>query len=117
MGVSWIEYKSHKILYAIYENLTDQQLSDELSVFYKMIEDTDGPILLLLNSPSETSQKLFMTHYKMTSSSVKKKITKLAVVGKKKGILSIITLEVSASTGYELQFFSTEDEAKDWLVG
>ncbi|MEN6472400.1 MAG: STAS/SEC14 domain-containing protein [Syntrophaceae bacterium] len=114
---TWIEYLGHKILYMDYRKLTDKQMLDDMRLVYKMMHDSPGNMLVLLNTQGSFPAKVFLSHYKLTSKTEDaRKIAKFAVVAKKTGVMEILLNEVSTSTGYELQFFDAEDQAKHWLI-
>lgn len=117
MGVKWIEVKGKQILYADYRGVTDKD--ESLRILHEAIEierKSSGNLLMLQNYEDTFANEEFLAEIKRLGSEVSDKLAKNAVVGLT-GVKKIFMTAYAKISGEKaLRAFSTEDEAKAWLV-
>ena len=117
MGVSWIEFKGKKILYANFLNMKDDAQNRQiLELEMKMIAQSAEPVLLLVNLEGATMSPESSQYTKEQLMKFGPKVVKSALVGIT-GFKPVIVDGIGrAVSGLNQRIFSTLDEAKEWLV-
>lgn len=118
MRSKWIEHKGKKIFYQDFSGLffNAQAVKEELvAVQAVVIKEPTGSVLVLSNFSDTTIGTDVMPLLNAASKMTKDHVQKTAVLGVT-GIKRTLGDLLSRLTGQELMYFSTENEAKEWLV-
>ncbi len=117
MGVEWINFKGKKILYCNFQNVTNEAESMKiLKQQMEMIALATEPVLLLVNLQDARMTAEGAQYTKEQMAKHPNKIKKISLVGVS-GLKTIIVEGIGRETGEAPQkYFSTLDEAKEWLV-
>jgi hypothetical protein len=117
MNPEFIEYKGKKILYVNYQGIKETETA--ISILHKAVEierKSDGNLLLLQNYNETFGSQEFMTEIKKLGKEVSDKVKKNALIGIS-GIKKILLGAYTAFSGERnIKTFSTEEEAKEWLI-
>lgn len=118
MRSKWIEYKGKKIFYQDFSGLffNVQAIKEELlAVQALVITQPIGSVLVLSNFTDTTIDTDILPFLNAASKLTKDHIQKTAVLGVT-GIKRTLGDLLSRLTGQALMYFSSENEAKEWLV-
>ena len=116
MPVSWIEHKGKKILYADHRGLKDDDLIEQLSRVVELVLAEDEPVLLLENIGGLTISSDILSEVKRQYKRAKPNLERAAIIGVT-GAKRILVLAVNKISGIDERTFSTDEKAKDYLVG
>jgi hypothetical protein len=112
----WINYKEKEILYTDYTNLQGEEFVKIIKVLTEdILSMGKEDILLLLDLQGSYANKEIVNEFinagKLTGPSVKKTAV-LGITGVKKVLLNV----VNKFTDVGANPFTTEEEAKEWLI-
>jgi len=116
-GCSIITYKGKEIIYGDHQELSGDELLQNIKRVIKTVKDYKKPEVLFLGNFTNTYASTEVMNYLKSSEviAINKKYTKMAVFGIM-GIKKIMLKAFNAVTGDKTKLFSTEDEAKEYLV-
>lgn len=116
MSVEWIAYRGQNILYVNYRGMKEAELIDNLERAYRTVAVLSGNILMLSNVEDVMISRSFMERAKAISKPQGEcKLKKAAVVGINP-LKAVLLQGYNRDTGSKMKSFTTEEEAKDWLV-
>jgi hypothetical protein len=116
MSVEWIAYKGQNILYVNYRGMKEAELLDNLERSYRTVAVLPGNILMLSNVEDVMISRAFMDRAKALSKPQGEcKLKKAAVVGTNP-LKAVLLQGYNRDTGSKMKSFTTEEEAKNWLV-
>jgi hypothetical protein len=115
--VEWIEHKSKRILYVEYSGArNDDELIDILHKEVEIERQLTGKILCLVNVSDASAGRRYMQELKKLGREVRRnKVERTATIGVS-GVKEILFKSYIAFTGETNKTFSSEKEARDWLV-
>ena len=112
----WIEYKGVEILLNDYTNLTGENFIETLDILTEhFLAQKRKNILLLLDVRNSYSNKEIIEALNASSKRIKPFLKKSAVLGVT-GVKKILLSVVNKVSDLGAKPFTTEDEAKEWLV-
>lgn len=118
MKSKWIEYNGKKIFYQDYSNhfFNDDHVKQELEeVQVIVLSQPEDSVLVLTNFTNTEITKNIMPLLNEASAKTKSHVRKTAVIGVT-GIKRTLGDLLSRITGQPLMYFTSELEAKQWLV-
>jgi hypothetical protein len=117
MSIEWIEHQGKKILYANYSGIKNgEEIIRMLDLQQKMILASPEPVLILVNVENSVMTAEAMAYSKEQLTKLNLKIKKIGAVGVS-GLKSILAKGINAYLGKANQeFFSSVENAKEWLV-
>lgn len=115
MPVSWITYKGKEILLIDYRGLSLDESFETLGQVGKMVAEKDEKVLILADVRDSYTSPEFMTRLKETGKQIKPMTQKQAIVGIT-GLKGILLDAYNRFTESASKTFSTQEEAKEWLV-
>ena len=112
----WIEYKGVEILLNDYSNLTGENFIETLNTLTEhFIAQEKKDILLLLDVRNSYSNKEIIEALNKSSKRIKPFVKKSAVIGVT-GVKKILLNVINKVSSLGANPFTSEEEAKDWLV-
>jgi len=117
-GVSWIEYKTSKILFIDFKGCkSEKEMLDVLSSAQYMIQESQDGYLQLSDVSSVHATPQFMKILKKTARETPKVASKRAIVGITNHARRILLQTYSLILGTDsIKTFNDLEEAKNWLV-
>jgi phenylalanyl-tRNA synthetase beta subunit len=115
MSASWIDYKGKEILFIDYRGLGMEESLETLNRANEMMQERGGKILVLVDTRDTYTSPEFMARLKESGKQLGSVMEKQAVVGIT-GLKAILLDAYNRFTGASLRPFSTQEEAKEWLV-
>jgi hypothetical protein len=115
MPINWIEYKGKEILFIDYRGVGLEESLETLEQAEKIIMGRDEKVLLLVDTRDTFTSAEFMTRLKETGKRIEPFMEKQAIVGIT-GLKAILLDAYNRLAGLLLRPFSTQEEAKEWLV-
>ena len=116
MSVEWVEWGDKEILYADFRGLKRAQLIPQLELTARMLENTPGQCLLLLNFKDVSVHFAYLRRCnELGQRVIHPKTAKLAVLGID-GIKATMFVTFNKIVGQKSASFQTEQQAMDWLV-
>ncbi|MFL7793416.1 MAG: STAS/SEC14 domain-containing protein [Anaerolineae bacterium] len=115
MSVNWIEYKGKEILFIDYRGLGLEESLETLDQAEEVIAGRKDKILILVDTRDAYTSAEFMSRLKESGKEIAPKMEKQAIVGIT-GLKAILLDAYNRFTGSALKPFSTQEEAKEWLV-
>jgi len=114
--MKWISHKGKDILYEDYTNLTGEQIAQLVPAITKLTEEKDyKDILLLLDLTNSFANKEATNAFGESGKISKDRLKKTAVLGIT-GVKKVLLNFVTKVSNVDAKPFSTEEEAKDYLV-
>ena len=114
--MKWISHKGKDILYEDYTNLTGKQIARLVPAITKITEEKDyKDILLLLDLSNSFANKEATNAFGESGKISKDRLKKTAVLGIT-GVKKVLLNFVTKVSNVDAKPFSTEEEAKDYLV-
>jgi len=112
----WVEYKGAEILLNDYSNLTGENFIETLQVLTEhFLKQEKKDILLLLDVRNSYSNKEIIEALNKASKRIKPFVKKSAVIGVT-GVKKILLNVINKVSSLGANPFSSEEDAKEWLV-
>jgi hypothetical protein len=112
----WISHQNKKIFYARYDNLSLEDLQQEMSAAAKEVnQHAPDSVLLLINTTGTIISPAALNLFKDTATATKKQIHKTAVLGVTGARRTMLDIVVKFS-GMNVVPFEDEQQAKTWLI-
>jgi hypothetical protein len=118
MKSKWIEYNGQKIFYQDFSNhfYNEKAITEELKEVEKIVLSQPHHSLLILSNFSNTEiSSSLMPILNKSAEASKAHIRKTAVLGVT-GVKRALAEMLARITGHSLSYFTTETEAKEWLI-
>ena len=114
--MKWIPHKGKEILYEDYTNLTGEQIARLVPAITKITEDNDyKDILLLIDLSNSFANKDATNAFGESGKISKGRLKKTAVLGIT-GVKKVLLNFVNRVSKVDAKPFSSEEEAKEWLI-
>jgi len=118
MSATWIEYKGKKIIYGDYRKLKGKELMAVIDDEVRLALSVKGKVLILDDFTGCVADSAFMEHLKKVGKEIiEPKTEKCAVLGVE-GVKNVLLKAYNWFTGAgaHQRLFTSEREAKEWLV-
>jgi len=114
--MKWLTHKGKNILYEDYTNLTGEQIAQLVPAITKLTEEKDyKDILLLLDFSNSFANKEATNAFGESGKISKERLIKTALLGIT-GVKKVLLSFVNRVSKVDAKPFSSEEEAKDWLI-
>ena len=114
--VKWINYKEKEILYDDYTNLQGDEFVEAIKVISNhLMNSGKKDILLLIDINNSYTNKTVVNAFTEAGKRVRPIVKKTAVLGIT-GVKKVLLNVVNKLSSIDANPFSTEEDAKDWLV-
>ena len=114
--MKWLTHKGKDILYEDYTNLTGEQIARLVPAITKITEEKDyKDILLLLDFTNSFANKEATNAFGESGKVSKDRLKKTAVLGIT-GVKKVLLNFVNRVAKVDAKPFSSEEEAKEWLI-
>jgi hypothetical protein len=114
--VKWIEYKGKEILRDDYTNLQGEELVHAIEVLTNhLMESGKKEVLLLIDLNNSYTNKEVVNAFTEAGKRVRPIVEKTAVLGIT-GVKKVLLNVVNKLSSIDANPFSTEEEAKEWLI-
>ena len=114
--VKWIEYKGKEILHDDYTNLQGEELVHTIEILTNhLMESGKKEILLLIDLNDSYTNKEVVNAFTEAGKRVRPIVKRTAVLGIT-GVKKVLLNVVNKLSSIDANPFSTEEEAKEWLI-
>jgi hypothetical protein len=117
MEVKWTEHKGKTMLYIDYRGALEHR--DSIDLLHKAVEiekSSKGNLLIMQNFEGTYANDEYMAEVKRLGKEVKDKVSRNALVGISGFKKILLSAYIAISGEKSIKTFTTEEEAKEWLV-